>query len=214
MEICNKTYWVTGSSQSSPCQLNLRLTTWLRLLESLQSSSRRLARRKSSWMRRAAVYGAIWTPGHVSRTGRDGTNSGDCDSAIRPPMIMGQFWLEILASSQPLDTVGDWTLLINGDLHSQTSLRWPKILALLLMKFWPMTGILCPFSEMYWGIFQPQMGQFTQWTSTVPVIGDQFMVHVLGTKALFWINWNISIHEEENGACIDVCVCVFFWGGV
>ena len=147
MEICNKTYWVTGSSQSSPCQLNLRLTTWLRLLESLQSSSRRLARRKSSWMRRAAVYGAIWTPGHVSRTGRDGTNSGDCDSAIRPPMIMGQFWLEILASSQPLDTVGDWTLLINGDLHSQTSLRWPKIWRFCWWNFGQWRGFYVHFQK-------------------------------------------------------------------
>ena len=34
-------------------------------------------------------------------------------------------------------------------------------------------------------LFQTQMGQFIQWTSTVPVIGDQFRVHVLGSKTLF-----------------------------
>ena len=33
--------------------------------------------------------------------------------------------------------------------------------------------------------FQPQMGQFTYWTSTVPFIWDQFRVHVLGSKTLF-----------------------------
>ena len=43
-------------------------------------------------------------------------------------------------------------------------------------------------------LFQPHMGQFTYWTSTVPVIGDQFRVHVLRSKTLFWINWNITIH--------------------
>ena len=31
-------------------------------------------------------------------------------------------------------------------------------------------------------LFQPQMGQFTYWTSTVPVIGAQFRVHVLWSK--------------------------------
>ena len=34
-------------------------------------------------------------------------------------------------------------------------------------------------------LFQPQMGQFTKWTSTVPVKGTQFRVHVLGSKTLF-----------------------------
>ena len=34
-------------------------------------------------------------------------------------------------------------------------------------------------------LFQPQMGQFTQWTSTVPVIEAQFRVHVFGSKSLF-----------------------------
>ena len=34
-------------------------------------------------------------------------------------------------------------------------------------------------------LFQPQMGQFTWWTSTKPIIGAHFMVHVLGSKRLF-----------------------------
>ena len=33
--------------------------------------------------------------------------------------------------------------------------------------------------------FQPQMGQFTYWTSMKPNIGAQFAVHVLGSKILF-----------------------------
>ena len=33
--------------------------------------------------------------------------------------------------------------------------------------------------------FQPQMGQFTYWTSTKPIIGAQIKVHVLGSKTLF-----------------------------
>ena len=37
-------------------------------------------------------------------------------------------------------------------------------------------------------LFQPQMGQFTYWTSMVPVIWAQFRIHVLGSKTLFWIN--------------------------
>ena len=37
-------------------------------------------------------------------------------------------------------------------------------------------------------LFQPQMGQFTWWTSTVPIKGAQFRVHVLGSKTLFLIN--------------------------
>ena len=35
------------------------------------------------------------------------------------------------------------------------------------------------------GGFQPQMGQFTSWTSMVPVKGTQFRVHVLWSKTLF-----------------------------
>ena len=38
--------------------------------------------------------------------------------------------------------------------------------------------------------------------------GPQFRVHVLGSKTLFWINWNIPIHAAEIGACIDM---FFFW---
>ena len=34
-------------------------------------------------------------------------------------------------------------------------------------------------------LFQTQMGQFTYWTSTVPVKGTQFRVHILGSKTLF-----------------------------
>ena len=34
-------------------------------------------------------------------------------------------------------------------------------------------------------LFQPHMGQFTQWTSTVPVKETQFRVHVVGSKTLF-----------------------------
>ena len=34
-------------------------------------------------------------------------------------------------------------------------------------------------------LFQPQMGQFTLWTSTEPIIGAHFMVHLLGSKTLF-----------------------------
>ena len=39
----------------------------------------------------------------------------------------------------------------------------------------------------YYGmdLFQPQMGKFTKWTSTVPVIGSQFRVHVLGSQIIF-----------------------------
>ena len=58
-------------------------------------------------------------------------------------------------------------------------------------------------------LFQPQMGLFTFWTSTVPVIGAQFKVHVLGSKTLFWINWNVPIHVEESFAYIVGC---FFFG--
>ena len=39
-------------------------------------------------------------------------------------------------------------------------------------------------------------------------IFHQFRVHVLGSKILFWINWNIPIHAGESGACIDF---LFFW---
>ena len=31
-------------------------------------------------------------------------------------------------------------------------------------------------------LFQPQMGQFTYWTPTEPIIGAQIRVHVLGSK--------------------------------
>ena len=34
-------------------------------------------------------------------------------------------------------------------------------------------------------LFQPQMGQFTWWTSTKPIIGAHFKVHVLGSKKNF-----------------------------
>ena len=34
-------------------------------------------------------------------------------------------------------------------------------------------------------LFQPQMRQFTYWTSTVLVIRDRFRVHVLGSKTVF-----------------------------
>ena len=34
-------------------------------------------------------------------------------------------------------------------------------------------------------LLQTHMGQCTEWTSTVPVIGAQFRVHVVGSKTLF-----------------------------
>ena len=34
-------------------------------------------------------------------------------------------------------------------------------------------------------LFQPQMGHFNSWTSTVPIIWAHFRVHVLGSKTLF-----------------------------
>ena len=58
-------------------------------------------------------------------------------------------------------------------------------------------------------LFQPQMVQFTYATLTVPVKGTQFRVHALGSKTLFWINWNIPIHAAESGACIDTFLFCF-----
>ena len=44
-----------------------------------------------------------------------------------------------------------------------------------------------------------------------PLLGLFGNVHVLGSKILFWKNWNIPIHSKERGECIDG-FCLFFFG--
>ena len=56
----------------------------------------------------------LWTPGHVSRTGRDGNTPGNCGVSVRSPwdygpvMIVGIGVPKIMGQSGNLDVLNKW----------------------------------------------------------------------------------------------------------
>ena len=87
-EFCNRNYWVTGPSQSSPRRCIIGWTIGLRLVVGILIRLWHLQQRKSSRTRHAAARSSArvnWTPRHVSRPGRDSSTLGDTFIYVSSP---------------------------------------------------------------------------------------------------------------------------------
>ena len=51
--------------------------------------------------------------------------------------------------------------------------------------------------------YSPRWDNLSSGHQQNPLLGIFGKVHVLGSKILFWKNWNIPIYSEERGECID-----------
>ena len=61
------------------------------------------------------------TPGHVSRTDRDGTTPRDCDVSVRYPRDNGAVMIGVLPPPRPWGTVGALRFSINRNLNLKAS---------------------------------------------------------------------------------------------
>ena len=86
------------------------------------------------------------TPRHVIRTGRDGTNPGDCDIAVRSPRYISPVIIGGITVSPTSGHSGSLQVFNIRQSIISEKLGIPKNWTLPLIESYPIIGILRPFS--------------------------------------------------------------------
>ena len=89
----------------------------------------------------------LWTPGCVSRTGRDGTTPVNTPHAVNSPRENGPVLIGGTTVSPTCGIMGSQDIFNKHGSTGSAEIGIPKSLTLPLMEIWPIMGIIRPFLE-------------------------------------------------------------------